>query len=312
MKRMRYFIVPALTAFMLSACSGDEGMPAAGDDGEKVLIELNGMTVSGDDASLKAPVNTGDRFTASVAGWEAAEDAQNYAFAATWQSTAEVTASPDEPQTVTLSPLRYYNPDNDVKTYMKAWYPEGTLANGVVTFTAANTDASADVMLASEVGSKKDCTGKTLAFAHKTTQIKFLIKGDASLAGGTLLEGIVIKGAEVPRGIDLVSDNVVYNTADDLEVPGIDGTQTITADGVEAGEPVMIRPMTGNTLTLDVKTVSEGVEHTFPNVTATIDNDASFVEGKAYTITLTFKQEGVALTATVSEWTEGTGSSEII
>ena len=65
--------------------------------------------------------------------------------------------------------------------------------------------------------------------------------------------------------------------------------------------------MTGNTLTLDIVTSATSHE----NVVATIDGDTDFQAGKAYTITLTFEQEAVNLTATVTEWTAGTGSAII-
>ena len=52
------------------------------------------------------------------------------------------------------------------------------------------------------------------------------------------------------------------------------------------------------------------------NLTATLDGakaygDADFVPGKAYTLTLTFRQSEVALTATVAPWEAGTGSGGI-
>ena len=50
---------------------------------------------------------------------------------------------------------------------------------------------------------------------------------------------------------------------------------------------------------------------TFDNVVATIQDDERFKEGKAYAITLTFKQQAVGLSATVDEWTEGSGSAEV-
>lgn len=69
----------------------------------------------------------------------------------------------------------------------------------------------------------------------------------------------------------------------------------------------MIKPMTGNTVTLRIETSAA----TFDNVVATIADDTDFKEGKAYTITLTFKQQSLNLTATVAEWTQGSGSAEV-
>lgn len=131
---------------------------------------------------------------------------------------------------------------------------------------------------------------------------------DKSLVLPTTVEYIRIKGAELPVGIDLTADALICSSAADLDVPEAAGV-AITEEGVLAGQPVMIRPMDGNTVTLDIKTDNALYE----GVTATIDGDASFLPGKAYTITLNFIQEEVELTATVTEWDNtGKGSGTIL
>ena len=69
----------------------------------------------------------------------------------------------------------------------------------------------------------------------------------------------------------------------------------------------MILPLTGNTLKVDVTTDKA----TYEDVTVTIDDDTDFQAGKAYEITLTFKQFGIELSATVAEWNLGTGSGTV-
>ena len=99
-----------------------------------------------------------------------------------------------------------------------------------------------------------------------------------------------------------------FDATNVIDVPEAAGV-AITEEGVLAGQPVMIRPMDGNTVTLDIKTDNALYE----GVTATIDGDASFLPGKAYTITLNFIQEEVELTATVTEWDNtGKGSGTIL
>lgn len=100
---------------------------------------------------------------------------------------------------------------------------------------------------------------------------------------------------------------MTYAAVATLDVPGIPADKEISTTAAVVGEPVMIRPMRGNTVTLRIETSSA----TFERVTATIDDDTNFVEGKAYTITLTFKQQSLSLTATVAEWTRGSGSAEV-
>ena len=156
-------------------------------------------------------------------------------------------------------------------------------------------------------GSKYDAAAKQLRFEHPTTQLKFRVVAGEGLDAGTQLRSITLKGVELPTGFDLAADAVTYAAAADLAVPGIDGTQVIGAAAAAAGQPVMVRPVAGNRVTLDVSTSTAD----FPGVVATIDGDADFVPGKAYTVTLTFRQSEVALTATVTPWTAGTGSGGI-
>ena len=49
----------------------------------------------------------------------------------------------------------------------------------------------------------------------------------------------------------------------------------------------------------------------FENVTATV-NDTDFRPGTAYTITLTFRQGGISLTAAITPWKEEDGWGDII
>ena len=49
----------------------------------------------------------------------------------------------------------------------------------------------------------------------------------------------------------------------------------------------------------------------FDNIVATIDTDTKFEAGKAYTITLTFSQKNIELSATLAEWSPGTGSGTV-
>lgn len=287
----------------LAGCSKSEsGNASFGDD---VPVTLSAGIATGSIApDSRAVVETGAAFTAGVAGWETS-DVPAYGSAAEWYTTAGITASTVAQQVSPATP-QVYNANNGIKTYMKAWQPAGAPANGAVTFS--NTDGTVDVLLAGPIsGSKNDNTGKVLQFTHKSTQLKFKVVADASLAAGTTIRKISVLNAEIPTGIDLTSDAVTYAAAAMLDVPGIPADKEISTTAAVVGEPVMIRPMSGNTVTLRIETSSA----TFERVTATIDDDTNFVEGKAYTITLTFKQQSLSLTATVAEWTKGSGSAEV-
>ncbi len=300
MKRTILFL-SALAA--LAGCSKSERENTSFGDNVPVTLSAGIPTASIAPGS-RAVVETGTAFTAGVAGWETS-GAAAYGNAATWYTTANITASTTA-QPVTLAEPQVYNANNNIKTCMKAWYPAGEPANGSITFS--NTDGTVDALFAGEVtGSKNDNTGKVLQFAHKSTQLKFAVVADASLAAGTTIEKISVLNAELPTGFDLTADAATYASPATLDVPGIPADKEITATTAEVGNPVMIKPMSGNTVTLNIETSAA----TFEGVTATIDDDTNFVEGKAYTITLTFKQQAVNLTATVAEWTTGTGSAEV-
>lgn len=290
----------------LVGCSKSENETGnSGEEGNSTPIVLSaGIPTATVTPGSRAVVETNTAFTAGVAGWETSE-AVAYGNDTTWYTTANITASTTA-HTVTLVAPQVYNANDGIKTYMKAWYPAGTPAAGKVTFN--NTDGTVDAMLAGEVvGSKSDNQDKVLNFAHKTTQLKFAVVADASLAGGTTINKISVLDAELPIGFDLIANTVTYAAAATLDVPGIPEDKEISTMATVIGQPVMIKPMTGNNVSLKIETSTA----TFDNVTATIDGDTNFVEGKAYTITLTFKQQSLSLSATVAEWTTGTGSANV-
>lgn len=255
----------------------------------------------------KSPVVSGTKFEAAVAGWESAS-AANYAAAATWSTTAQITASASASD-ITLAQTQTYSQQSGVKTYMKAWYPAGTLgANGKVTF-GGTQDGTTDVLLAGEVsGSATDSDPKTLVFNHPLTQLKFKVDADAAFGTSTAITGISVQGAALPAGLDLVADAVTYAAGATLPVPGIASGQTITTTAAPAGDPVMMKPFTGNRITLTVTTSAAN----YDNVTATIDDDADFIAGKAYTITLHFSGADLQAKAQVTDWVDsGTGEGTV-
>lgn len=306
MKTIHKPICLLLTAACLCACSKSESGEQI-PDGDAVIRLSAGLPSAS--VQSKAPINSGDKFIPAVAGWESSA-AVTYTAAPTWNTTtSEITASTTA-QAVTLTASQVYNADNAVKTYMKAWYPQGGLNNGMVSFVGDSKytdDGTVDVLLASEVsGSKSDRENKVLAFEHLATQLKFVVKAGQGLAADTKLTKIELKNVEVPSGINLATDALLSSSKSVLAVPGIDGNLVIgtTVTGDPAGSPLMIVPPTGKTVTLKVATSAAE----FDDIVATIDGDDNFQAGKAYTITLTFDQKNIELSATLAEWSAGTGT----
>ena len=305
MKTIRKPICLLLTAASLCACSKSEsGEQLSGGDAIRLSAGLPSASVQS-----KAPIESGNKFIPAVAGWESTA-AASYTAAPTWNTTtSEITASTTA-QEVELTAPQVYNANGAVKTYMKAWYPQGTLSSGTVTFTTNDSykgDGTDDVLLAGEVsGSKSDRENKVLAFEHLATQLKFVVKAGTGLAAGTKLTKIELKNVEVPSGINLATNALLTSSKNALSVPDIDGNLVIgtTAAGDDAGSPLMIVPPTGKTVTLKVATSAAE----FDNIVATIDGDDNFQAGKAYTITLTFDQKNIELSATLAEWSDGAGT----
>lgn len=292
-----------------SSCSKDVG--PGGDDSHDGLIRLS----AGLRAVSKAPVNTGTSFTAAVGGWQST-GAADYATAKTWLSTASVTAS-ESAGALTLSPPQYYSQNGAEKTYIKAWYPQGTLGdNGTITFAGSadyKGDGTDDILLAGEVsGSALDAVTKTLAFKHLTTQLRFTVQGDALFGTTTNVKSITVKGTGVPTGLDLKTDALVYDASAGVTVPGIDGSQAITEQVAQAGESVMLPPFGAKTFKIDVVTVdAAGKEIAYRDVAVTV-SDATTLPGKAYTIALTFAGFEITAQASVAQWDyTGTGSGDV-
>lgn len=285
----------------LCACSGADD-PGQAPVAEKVPVVLDaGMSPAG-----RTVIENGDRFTAGIGGWETEATSADYSEAVAWYTTADITASASA-RAVTLSRTQYYNENNAVRTFMQAWHPAGEPADGKVTFS--NTDGTTDVMLASPVsGSIEDNTGKVLSFTHRSTQLKFKVVADPSLPETTEVRRITVKGVRLPVGFDLVAGKILFGEAAPLDVPGLETPVEITDKATPVGMPVMVMPMSGNTVRLEIETSVA----TYDDVVATIDGDTDFVEGKAYVITLAFRHQSLGLSAIVAEWTSGTGSAEVL
>ncbi len=280
------------------------------DNGEQVPVVLNAEIPSAEATVSKSPITASSRFTATVGGWVSRTGSADYTGTPSWTAvTSEIAGNADR-QPVTLTEQPYYEPDDADKTYMKAWYPEGTPSGGSVSFE--NTDGSVDAMMSREiVGSRKDKDGKNLVFDHLTAQLIFDVVGGEGLDAGTTITSIKVLEAGLPTGFDLAAGTATFTPAADggLTVPGIDGTQVIGSTAAQAGLPIMVEPLEDNTFTLEV-TTSGNQDDPFV-VPVTVD-DTALQAGTAYTITLTFIQQGVDFTATVTEWKSGTGSTTII
>ena len=311
---MKKLFICLSVAAALASCSNSDNNSVINPDADNLIRLTAGVPSASVTSGTKAPITTNATFEAGVAGWESAE-APSYSTAAKWTASASVKAS-SASQTITLNPQQVYDDETGKTTYIKAYYPAGTLNAGMVNFE--NLTGEIDAMLAPVVSGSKDAKiTAPLAFAHRTTQLVFKVAGESGFTAGTKLEYIKVKNAELPTGFDLTTDAVTFGTPADLEVPGIKlplipVNENQMATPIKVGNAVMIKPISGNKVLLDIKTAESVDAKVYENVEATIDNDNDFAEGRAYTITLTFRKVGgVNLNATMAEWTTGTGAGNV-
>lgn len=325
-------LLSLLTAgVLLAGCSKSENEGGEGPvhgDGQPVAIRLSSGIGDAAKAGSKAPVTAEVPATVQIEGWENTE-AEAYAGASTWQSTAAVTVS-ETAAAITLSPVQYYNADESIKTYIKGWYPAAKSANGKVTFSAAEDaekgydyagDGTDDVLLSNEVsGGKKEAEqiSEALVFDHVTTQLVFKVKKGEGLAAGTKIKTIKLKGGKIPGGIDLSSGTVTFTapTEDDGKLDTKAEVAEITTEATQAGVALMVEETSDNdALTLFIETTTDDgttVAATYDNVKIKPSTGTGFKKGTAYSIEMTFKQNGIVLEANITPWTEATGEGEVI
>ena len=314
---------------LLAGCSKSENEGGEGPvPGQPVAIRLSSGIGDASKAGTKAPVTAEAPATVQIEGWESSTGAADYTTATSdWQSTAAVIVS-ETAAAITLSPVQYYNADENIKTYIKGWYPAAKSANGKVTFSAAEDveeyvyagDGTDDVLLSNEVsGGKKEAeqVSEALVFDHVTTQLVFKVKKDEGLAAGTKIKTIKLKGGKIPGGIDLSSGTVTFTapTEDDGKLDTKAEVAEITTEATQAGVALMVEETSDNdALTLFIETTIDGtnVAATYDNVKIKPSTGTGFKKGTAYSIEMTFKQNGIVLEANITPWTEATGEGEVI
>ena len=311
---MKTFIFSALALGMMASCSNTEveGIDAV-DNGEPVAIQLSAGVQTNVVAGLSRAAITGADgvFVATVLGWEGS--AADYSVAAKWNTTTNNISAQANGDVITLTEAEYYNPSKEVNTYMKAYYPEGTVTAGNYNFTTPVKDGTQDILVSTEVvGNRANATNKVFTFTHPLTQLNFsAIEGNGWGTGSVgSVKSITLKDVSVATGVkisdnSLVSESIVAGLAvTNITEAGIAVGKTDTP----MGDPVMIVPTTKNEILVDV-VMADGIS--FSNVKVTTTDD-TFMAGKAYTITLTFNNKKVAGTAIVTDWTTGgTGSGTV-
>lgn len=305
---MKKIFMSMLALAALASCSSEEVLNEPVDSNKPVEIKLTAGVL---DVTTKAPIEAGSTFLPSIVGWEGTVAPTTGEPKWTTEPDAAITAG--NGTSITLKDKQYYNADGTTHTYICAFYPKGTLtADGATTFS--NTKGDVDVMLTDgivDAGVKPASTptAKALQFKHMLTQLNFTATGDASLASGTKVTSIKVKGVKLPTGLNIFTGVLtVPDAASDVDVENVPTTTEIpTGSTLKLGDPIMINPLNATALTLDIVT-SSGTFTDVPVILETSDNGTG---GTSYGIALTFKQKEIAVTATVEAWTSKTGSGTV-
>lgn len=299
---MKNYFYSALAMIVLAGCAGSE-IDEVVDNGQPVAIALK-AGVQTTSVVSRAPITGSATFKPIIMGWNVADENAPGAVGTTWTTTTtEGIAGNATDVGITLLAPQFYPADGS-KTYMKAFYAEGAIVDGTNDweYDFTNTDGQKDVLMAAAISGDKNTAASGFAFTHPLMQLKFKLVAGDGFPDDVKVTSMTIKGAQLPIGVDMSDNTVTYAAAAALAVPGAADSPISTQP--TAGNPVMVKPFTGKTFTMEIVTS----EKTYPNVTVTLDD--AIGAGVAYTVTLTFKEK-ISATASVTDWTTGTGSGTV-
>lgn len=286
----------ALLAAVMSGCSSSE-------EGGIQTIEIKvGATVSG--AITKAPVVTGDTFTAAITAFEGTVTPAAWTAAPAWQNSITLVAA--ETATGTSVPLnvsKVYPTTGNV--YMAAWHPEIASISGVVTFQQTGTE---DVMYGGIASGNKTVPAGAFSFTHALTQLNFQVQasdGYLTTNPGKKISQIEVIGAAYPKTMTIADGVVTYETVANLPVPGVTVTE-LTKEVTKIGEPFMVKALDG----VKIKVTYEGgtTSQEINIMDASTKALLNALAGNSHLITLSFLKTGeIAIegTATVAPWQVG-------
>lgn len=286
----------ALLAAVMSSCSSSE-------EGGIQTSEIKvGATVSG--AITKAPVVTGDSFTAAITAFEGTTTPSSWTAAPAWQNSITLVAA--ETATGTSVPLnvsKVYPTTGNV--YMAAWHPNIASVSGVVTFQQTGTE---DVMYGGIVSGSKTVPVGAFSFTHALTQLNFQVQasdGYLTANPGKKITKIEVIGASYPKTMTIADGAIAYEAAANLSVPGVTVTE-LAKEVTKIGEPFMIQALDG----VKVKVTYEGgtTSQDIEIMDASTQASLNALAGNSHLITLSFLKTGeIAIegTATVAPWQVG-------
>lgn len=298
---MKRFLISSLCVLAMVGCTKN----STDNSGEIVPIRLGAEFSAVTKAPVTSgPVNPGNAITAGIIGWENDATPDYAKDAATWNTTIDVAEGPAAGQTVTWTDQKFYNVKETIDTYMKAWYPVGTLKEKDVTFE--NTLGNLDVMAAEAIHGNRTTAGPlTLNFKHLTSQINFQVKRSAEVAAVTV-KAISLNSVSLPNGISLKDNTIACAAEGNLNVSGINDA-VIGINNTTVGTPVMIKPQNA----LNITVTTSDTEYTGTVTLSNSQGGNTMLAGDSYMVTVTIGATGISLNATIEPWKQQTGEVEL-
>ena len=300
-------------AAVVSSCAKEGERPW--EDGRDLSSPIELSAGIGIETGTEGPAGVGTRAAASAfpAGTAKVFSVVGYSGKAAptaWSSPyiANVAVNSGADGALSFAAPQYY-PVNGDKVYFYAYAPLSgayTAGNGAAAPTVAWTiDGQQDIMWAKvDNGIGKAAAGTqaqpAFAFAHLLKQVIFKVVRDNTFEDGVKLTSLKIVGAKTAATLALNTGALSWGTATGELTAYADATgQAITATATAAGSAVMLEPGT----TFKVRAVAGGV--TYADVTVTLSGEGAGVAGRSHEVTLTFKRQEIAATASVAAWTDG-------
>lgn len=190
-----------------------------------------------------------------------------------------------------------YYPTDGSNANIVGYYPAATsIAAGKLSMTI---NGSNDVIYAAPVSGSKTVAMPAMAFNHKLTQFKFIVKID----GTSVTEAVTNVNVSINNANTTFDMAIADGAITKFDTP-INTIKAITnaSTSETASEGIMLEP---NLSSLSVKITADG--YTEKDIAITPNaSETKFEEGKVYTITLVLSKVKIEASATVGQWIDGT------
>lgn len=294
----------AATVAAMTACTS-EGDPIDNiDNGQPVEIKLNAGVITTKSAITSNAAGELDNDLAYVHFYRIDKTTPNW----TTDNSTSFTGTIKKNKDIEFAEKQYYPANGDNTTVAGLFVGETittppALTAGVADVTITGAE---DIICATpiDLGNRKNPSTTPLGFNHLLTQFKFIVKIDKVTITNEISNiAIKVKDASTKAKVTLSDGTIGTWSAKDV-ITGPTGL-TASADGQPsaASGGIMLEPgLSSITLAITGTGLpTEGLETTINGS----ETSNTFEQGKAYEITLKFKNREVSGTASITQWETG-------